>query len=76
MLWLQVLGAVVNMAHGKENCLVGMEEAFCGNGIVEEDEQCDCGFADDCMEMCCFGRMTDPPDDYAQCTRRNNVVCR
>ena len=30
----EVLGAVVEERHGKENCLVDSEEAFCGIGIV------------------------------------------
>ena len=29
---------------------------FCGNNIVEDGEDCDCGFADDCRESCCVPR--------------------
>lgn len=35
-----------------KNCLVPYSP-LCGNGIVEEGEECDCGFTGDCKEMCC-----------------------
>ena len=70
---------MVEERHGKENCLVDSEEAFCGNGIVEDDEQCDCGYAEDCYDICCRGRnntalQIDP--SFGQCERPQNVVCR
>ncbi|KAF2762191.1 hypothetical protein EJ05DRAFT_200296 [Pseudovirgaria hyperparasitica] len=39
----------------------------CGNGIVEGDEQCDCGGADNCGNNACC--------DGATCRFRNNAVC-
>ena len=33
--------------------------ALCGNGVVEEGEECDCGFDDqECQEQCCFPRQS------------------
>ncbi|CAH1988753.1 unnamed protein product [Acanthoscelides obtectus] len=39
-------------------CLEDSEEAFCGNGIVEQGETCDCGTWRDCAELdvCCIPR--------------------
>ena len=48
---LQAIDAVVYEQHGKHNCFVVREQAFCGNGIVETDEQCDCGYAEDCNDQ-------------------------
>ena len=39
----------------------------CGNGIVEEDEQCDCGSADECGENSCC--------DPDTCRFRSGAVC-
>ncbi|KAF2130869.1 zincin [Dothidotthia symphoricarpi CBS 119687] len=39
----------------------------CGNGIVEADEQCDCGGADQCGENSCC--------DPTTCRFKNNAVC-
>ena len=41
----------------KPNCFTESDGAFCGNKIVEEGEECDCGFDDgECQEQCCFPR--------------------
>ena len=37
--------------------------AFCGNKIVEDGEECDCGYDDDeCEEKCCYPRVVSEPD--------------
>jgi len=53
---------------------VAAEDAICGNMVVEEGEECDCGYADDdsCLtDQCCFGR-----NDTIGCTRRPGKNCR
>jgi len=50
-----VLDAVVD--ERKHNCFKESNGAFCGNKIVEEGEECDCGFDEaECAEQCCFPR--------------------
>lgn len=43
-------------------------ESFCGNGILEGDEQCDCGPSDHCRQVqrCC---------DMSSCRLRVNATC-
>ena len=57
----------------QKNCFVERQAAFCGNRIVEEDEDCDCGFMEDCNEDCCYGR-GDPSGN--ECKRRAPAQCR
>ena len=45
--------------------------AFCGNGIKEEGEECDCGYASDCNDQCCYGRDSVEGE---QCTLRLNIT--
>jgi len=41
----------------KHNCFKESNGAFCGNKIVEEGEECDCGFDEkECAEQCCWPR--------------------
>jgi len=71
----KVLNAVLNEINGKHNCFEDSMEAFCGNRIVEENEQCDCGFERDCEErgdLCCY-----PHENQEKaCRRKEHVMCR
>ncbi|TRZ00606.1 hypothetical protein DNTS_031644, partial [Danionella cerebrum] len=35
-------------------CFVESGQPICGNGLVEANEQCDCGYNDQCQDQCCF----------------------
>ncbi|XP_022312619.1 disintegrin and metalloproteinase domain-containing protein 10-like isoform X3 [Crassostrea virginica] len=51
-----VIQAVKDGRNGKVNCFTTSDMAFCGNGIVEGDEECDCGYKGDCQDTCCNPR--------------------
>ena len=43
--------------------LLDWKGAFCGNKIVEDGEECDCGYDDEeCEESCCYPRVVSEPD--------------
>ncbi|XP_048748711.2 disintegrin and metalloproteinase domain-containing protein 10-like [Ostrea edulis] len=69
----RVLDAVVNSRYGKTNCFKASGAAFCGNGIVEEGEECDCGYEDDCSDTCCNARsnILNAADDTLKCTLKS-----
>jgi len=49
---------------------------FCGNKIVEDGEECDCGFtAEECEEECCFPRQAEKSADAVGCRRRPGARC-
>nr|CAG4651655.1 EOG090X02I4 [Triops cancriformis] len=65
----------------KKNCFTEWNGAFCGNKIVEETEECDCGYDDaECQESCCYPRVVSD-DDRRQdpnaqgCKRRPGKQC-
>ena len=41
--------------NSRKNCLIE-NKPFCGNRIVEEGEECDCGYSNNCEEICCVQR--------------------
>ena len=43
------------------------QDAICGNEVVEEGEECDCGWEEDCKEPCCFPMRANPPPDEPPC---------
>ena len=52
---VETVSRAIHSRQGLDNCLIH-NGPFCGNNIVEDGEDCDCGFADDCMESCCVPR--------------------
>lgn len=65
----------------RTNCFSTNNGAFCGNKIVEEGEECDCGYDDEeCEETCCYPLKISTHDRLAnssakQCTRRSKTQC-
>ncbi|XP_033725849.1 disintegrin and metalloproteinase domain-containing protein 10-like isoform X2 [Pecten maximus] len=57
----------------KKNCLQNQEGSFCGNGIREEGEECDCGYVDDCDEKCCNPRHEKKRD--SDCKLKPSYQC-
>ncbi|KAH9495674.1 Disintegrin and metalloproteinase domain-containing protein 10 [Bulinus truncatus] len=68
----RLLHVVINELHSKRNCFKASETAFCGNGIKENDEQCDCGYVLDCEDKCCYGRESD---EGQQCKLKPTAKC-
>lgn len=63
---------VVNQRNGKVNCFTESGEAFCGNGIVEQGEECDCGYEEECTDVCSNPRRTGGQNNDLSCTRKIN----
>ncbi len=64
-----------------ENENAATNGTFCGNKIVEEGEECDCGFTyEECDEQCCYPRQISEKDrmqnpDAQGCKRKPLVRC-
>lgn len=54
---------------------------ICGNEVVEDGEECDCGWDNECEDRCC-NPMTETPGIQTPCTLKKNItgnadaVCR
>lgn len=65
----------------KKNCFTDWKGAFCGNKIVEDGEECDCGYDDEeCEESCCYPRVVSETDKALNpsaqgCKRRPGKLC-
>ncbi|XP_045108182.1 disintegrin and metalloproteinase domain-containing protein 10-like [Portunus trituberculatus] len=65
----------------RTNCFTENNGAFCGNKIVEEGEECDCGYdIQECQEKCCYPLKIPDTLRHANssakaCMRRKNAVC-
>lgn len=55
--------------------IVEPQVSLCGNGVVEEGEECDCGWEEDCRDSCCFPQRRYPPAEETPCTLTPRSVC-
>ncbi|XP_037545596.1 disintegrin and metalloproteinase domain-containing protein 10 [Nematolebias whitei] len=56
----------------RDDCFVESGQPICGNGLVEEGEQCDCGYIDQCKDDCCYN--ANEADDK-KCKLRPGKKC-
>lgn len=59
-----------SLQHGLDYCLLNKPKTLfrpsCGNGIIDDGEECDCGLPEFCNNKCC---------DAATCKLKNNAKC-
>lgn len=58
-----------------KNIFVEPKAAICGNGVVEEGEECDCGWEEDCRDQCCFPMRRYAPVDEPPCKLTPRSIC-
>lgn len=54
-------------------CVTESGQPICGNGLVEQGEECDCGYFDQCRDECCYD--ANQPEDK-KCKLRPGKRCR
>lgn len=73
---LKSINSVLNSkARSSKGCFTEPQVAICGNGIVENGEQCDCGWEEDCKEDCCYPQRRHPPLEQPPCHLTPHSVC-
>lgn len=48
-------------------------QPICGNGLVEAEEECDCGYSDQCNDPCCYN--ANEAEDK-KCKLKPDKLCR
>ncbi|XP_018900359.2 LOW QUALITY PROTEIN: uncharacterized protein Kul [Bemisia tabaci] len=65
---LNSINPVLNTkARSSKGCFTEPQASICGNGVVEGDEECDCGWEEDCSDKCCYPQRRYPPIDEPPC---------
>ncbi|XP_074038980.1 disintegrin and metalloproteinase domain-containing protein 10 isoform X1 [Leptinotarsa decemlineata] len=73
---LKSINPVLNFkARSPKGCFTEPKAAICGNGVVEEGEECDCGWEEDCRDQCCFPMRRYASIDEPPCFLTPNSVC-
>ncbi|XP_061414243.1 disintegrin and metalloproteinase domain-containing protein 10-like [Lethenteron reissneri] len=60
------------LASKRHHCFVESGNPICGNGIVEEGEECDCGYRDQCRDQCCHNA---DEEQSKRCRLRPGMQC-
>lgn len=73
---LKSINPVLNFkARSSKGCFTEPQAALCGNGVVEDGEECDCGWEEDCRDQCCFPQRRYAPLDETPCRLTPRSVC-
>ncbi|XP_066997248.2 disintegrin and metalloproteinase domain-containing protein 10 [Anabrus simplex] len=73
---LNSINPVLNTkARSPKGCFTEPQAAICGNGVVEEGEECDCGWEGDCRDKCCHPQRQYLPPGEKPCTLTPGSVC-
>ncbi|XP_066149642.1 disintegrin and metalloproteinase domain-containing protein 10-like [Euwallacea fornicatus] len=73
---LKSINPVLNFkARSDKGCFTEPKGAICGNGVVEEGEECDCGWEEDCRDQCCFPMRRFAPIDEPPCSLTPRSIC-
>ncbi|XP_017889847.1 disintegrin and metalloproteinase domain-containing protein 10-like isoform X2 [Ceratina calcarata] len=73
---LSAINPVLNSkARSPKGCFTEPQISLCGNGVVEEGEECDCGWEEDCRDSCCFPQRRYPPAGETPCTLTPESIC-
>ncbi|XP_063989410.1 disintegrin and metalloproteinase domain-containing protein 10-like isoform X1 [Diachasmimorpha longicaudata] len=73
---LNAINPVLNTkARSPKGCFTEPQASLCGNGVVEDGEECDCGWEEDCRDTCCFPQRRYPPAEGKPCTLTPRATC-
>uniref|UniRef100_T1IUZ6 ADAM10 endopeptidase n=1 Tax=Strigamia maritima TaxID=126957 RepID=T1IUZ6_STRMM len=73
---LKSINAVLNTkARDAKGCFTEPQDSICGNEVVENGEECDCGWEEDCEEVCCWPMRAVYPPNEIPCRLRPNKTC-
>ncbi|KAG8035466.1 hypothetical protein G9C98_006912 [Cotesia typhae] len=73
---LNAINPVLNTkARSPKGCFTEPQASLCGNGVVENGEECDCGWEEDCRDSCCFPQRRYPPAEEKPCTLTPRSIC-
>ncbi|XP_057658475.1 disintegrin and metalloproteinase domain-containing protein 10-like [Diorhabda carinulata] len=73
---LKSINPVLNFkARSPKGCFTEPKAAICGNGVVEEGEECDCGWEEDCRDQCCFPMRRYASIDEMPCKLTPRSAC-
>ncbi|XP_072236638.1 disintegrin and metalloproteinase domain-containing protein 10 [Leuresthes tenuis] len=56
----------------RDYCFVESGQPICGNGLVEDGEQCDCGYSDQCKDPCCYNANEE---EGKKCKLKPGKIC-
>ncbi|XP_076644543.1 disintegrin and metalloproteinase domain-containing protein 10 isoform X2 [Halictus rubicundus] len=62
-------------ARSTKGCFAEPQTAICGNGVVEDGEECDCGWEEDCNDPCCHPQRLHHAPREIPCRLADGALC-